>query len=99
MFCPHLASQAAFYDVQTIRCKHDDPLYFTSYPRVLRPERVCNAPRGSTPVKPPWLLLYALRYVLAVTGRSDGAMCRKCPWISAFATCCGASGIPGFSPD
>src|SRR5271166_4793901 len=70
MFCPHLASQAAFYDVQTIRCKHDGPpvLYIVS--RFLRPECVCNAPRGPKPVKPPRLVLRVLRYVLAVTSRS-----------------------------
>src|SRR5271165_2064446 len=88
MLCPHLASQAAFYDVQTIRCKHDDPLYSTSYPRVLRPERVCDAPRGPKPVKPPWFVLRAPRYVLAVTGRSDGTISRKCPWVAAFVTYC-----------
>ena len=26
MCCPHLAAQAAFYDVQSVWCKHDDPL-------------------------------------------------------------------------
>src|SRR5271166_4278343 len=53
MLCPHLASQAAFYNVQTIRCKHDDPLYPTSYLRVLRPECGCDAPPGSKSSKSP----------------------------------------------
>jgi hypothetical protein len=25
MFCPHLAAQAAFYDLQSVWCKHDEP--------------------------------------------------------------------------
>jgi hypothetical protein len=32
MFGSHLASQAAFYDVQAIWCKHDDPLYSNLIP-------------------------------------------------------------------
>ena len=35
MFCPHLAAQAAFYDVQSVWCKHNHPtilVFFLSTP-------------------------------------------------------------------
>src|SRR5208337_4834998 len=31
MLCPHLAGQAAFYNVQTVRCQHEDPLVTYRY--------------------------------------------------------------------
>ena len=57
VFGPHLASQAAFYDVQAIWCKHDDPLYFKSCPRhtaglrVQRRFRVETLPRLLFPAR------------------------------------------------
>src|ERR1700757_3217717 len=46
MFCPHLACQAAFYDVQSVWCKHDHPLKHLSYPRDLRPGACASRSEG-----------------------------------------------------
>src|SRR5271157_2954724 len=54
MLCPHLARQAAFYDVQAIWCKHDDPLYFISYPATYGPYHGGQRSRGQNPSMPPY---------------------------------------------